>query len=160
MKKLVNPYIGKPGYNCIGCAPSNPIGLHLEFWEEGEEIISEWSPSANYQGWVDTLHGGIISLLMDEVAGWVISRKLQTAGMTTSLQVKFMKPVYTTEPKITIRAQITQQRRNFINIHISLQNSQGEVCDEGEAIYFAFSKEKAAEMGFNGCFTEEEQPRG
>lgn len=155
MKKLINPYIGKNGYNCFGCAPTNPIGLQLDFWEDGEDIITEWLPSANYQGWINTLHGGIISTLMDEVAGWVVSRKLQTAGMTTSLNVKFMKPVFTTEPKITVRAHITNQRRNIITIHITLLNSRNEVCDEAEAIYFAFSPEKAKEMGFSGCYTEE-----
>lgn len=156
MKKLVNPYIGKQGYNCFGCAPDNPIGLCLEFWEDGDDIVTEWSPSTNYQGWIDTLHGGIISTLMDEVAGWVVSRKLQTAGMTTSLNVKFKKPVMTTEPKITVRARIVSQKRSFIQIHIELLNSQGELCDEAEAVYYAFNPEKAAEMGFTGCRAEGE----
>lgn len=33
MKKILNPYLNKEGYNCVCCAPNNPIGLHLEFWE-------------------------------------------------------------------------------------------------------------------------------
>jgi len=157
LKKLINPYLGKEGYNCIGCCPTNPIGLHLQFWEDGDDIVTEWSPSKNYQGWVDTLHGGIISTLLDEVAGWVISRKLQTAGMTTSLNVKFIKPVYTTDTKITIRAHIKDRKRNFIIIHVVLANSKGEICDEADATYYAFNKEKAAEMNFNGCKAEGEE---
>ena len=72
--------------NCFGCAPTNPIGLQLDFWEDGEDIITD-----------------------------------------------------------------------FITIHITLLNSRNEVCDEAEAIYFAFSPEKAKEMGFSGCYTEEEK---
>lgn len=103
MKKIINPYLGKKGYKCICCSPDNPIGLHLQFWEEGDEVLTKWSPSENYQGWVDTLHGGVIAMLMDEVAGWVVNRKLQTAGMTTRLDVKYRQPVMTTEPLITIK---------------------------------------------------------
>ena len=73
MKKILNPYLGKPEYNCVCCAPGNPVGLHLEFWEDGDDVLTVWTPGVNYQGWGNTLHGGIIGMLMDEVAGWVIS---------------------------------------------------------------------------------------
>ncbi len=39
-------------------------------------------------------------------------------------------------------------RRNIVTIHLTLENSKGEVCDEGEAIYFTFGPDKAKEMGF------------
>lgn len=95
MKKILNPYLGKPEYNCVCCAPGNPVGLHLEFWEDGDDVLTVWTPGVNYQGWVNTLHGGIIGMLMDEVAGWVINRKLQTTGVTMQLNVKYKKPVLT-----------------------------------------------------------------
>ena len=125
MKKILNPYLNKEGYNCVCCAPNNPVGLHLEFWEEGEDVLTIWNPGENYQGWINTLHGGIISMLMDEVAGWV-------------------------------RGHIASQRRNIVTIHLTLENSKGEVCDEGEAIYFTFGPDKAKEMGFDCCKVEGE----
>ena len=33
MKKIINPWEGLDGYMCFGCAPSNPMGLHMEFYE-------------------------------------------------------------------------------------------------------------------------------
>ena len=86
MKKIKNPWLHKPGYNCIGCSPDNPMGLHLDFWEDGEDVVSRWTPTADYQGWIDTLHGGVQSLLLDEVAGWVVTRKLQTTGVTSKME--------------------------------------------------------------------------
>ena len=157
MKKILNPYLNKEGYNCVCCAPNNPVGLHLEFWEEGEDVLTIWNPGENYQGWINTLHGGIISMLMDEVAGWVINRKLQTTGVTMQLNVKYKKPVMTTDSQITVRGHIASQRRNIVTIHLTLENSQGEVCDEGEAIYFTFGPDKAREMGFDCCKVEGEE---
>ena len=126
MKKIVNPYLGKEGYNCICCSPKNPIGLRLEFWEDGEDVLTKWNPSQNYQGWVNTLHGGVISMLMDEVAGWVVNRKLQTTGVTTRLEVKYRKPVLTDETQVIVRGHIAQQRRNIVTIALTLENERAK----------------------------------
>ena len=52
MKKIINPWRNHEGYNCFGCSPDNPIGLHMEFYEDGDYIMSTWHPEHNYQGWV------------------------------------------------------------------------------------------------------------
>ena len=147
MKKIINPWRNHEGYNCFGCSPDNPIGLHMEFYEDGDYIVSTWHPEHNYQGWVDTMHGGILSTLIDEVCGWVVTRKLQTSGYTVQLNVKFRKAVPTTEPELTIRAKVSKQVRNLAYISAEITNSKGELCNEGEAIYFLMNEEKAKEMG-------------
>lgn len=156
MKKLINPYLEKEGYNCFGCSPTNPIGLHLEFWEDGEDVVTTWSPSVNYDGWVETLHGGIISTLIDELASWVLSRRLQAAGVTTKLEVKFHRPVSTREPQITLRGHLVSHVRNFYTVQVMLHDSQGRLCDVGEVTYYMFDQERSREMGFTACRTEEE----
>ena len=42
MKKIINPWEGLDGYMCFGCAPSNPMGLHMEFYEDGDDIVAYW----------------------------------------------------------------------------------------------------------------------
>ena len=121
LKKIINPWCDCPEYNCFGCSPKNPIGLHLQFFEDGDYIVSKWQPGNNYQGWVNTMHGGIP----------------------------------TTELELTIRAKVTRQVRNLAYISAEIINSQGEVCNEGEAIYFLMNQEKALEMGFRECKVEE-----
>ena len=157
MRKIKNPYLHKEGYDCFGCSPDNPIGLHMEFFEDGDEVVSFWRPQEHFQGWVDTLHGGIISTLIDEIAAWVVSRKIQAAGVTSRLSVAFKKPVLTTDTQLTLRAHITDQKRNFITIHVTLENSQNQLCAEGDVIYCAMSQEKSCEMGFTSCELEGEE---
>ena len=45
MNKIKNPWLHKTGYNCICCSPTNPIGLHLEFWEDGDDVLTHWTPT-------------------------------------------------------------------------------------------------------------------
>ncbi len=156
MKKIKNPWLHKPGYNCIGCSPDNPMGLHLDFWEDGEDVVSRWTPTADYQGWIDTLHGGVQSLLLDEVAGWVVTRKLQTTGVTSKMEVQYVKPISTHDSGLTIRARICRQMRNVAFIEGEIYDAHGEVCTKATLTYFCASRQKAEEtMGFCGCDVEE-----
>ena len=68
MKKIINPWEGLDGYMCFGCAPRNPMGLHMEFSEDGDDIVAYWEPEAHYQGWLNTLHGGIQECTKSESA--------------------------------------------------------------------------------------------
>lgn len=152
LQRIINPWMGKPGYNCIGCAPNNPIGFCLNFYEDGPYILTRWTPSTNHQGWIDTLHGGVQSLLIDEVAGWVVSRKLQTTGVTSKMELKYLRPILTTDGEITIRAKVSRQMRNVAYIDAEIVDAHGEVCTTATLIYFCASKEKAFEtLGFTGC---------
>ena len=156
MKKIKNPWLAHEGYNCIACCPDNKIGLHLEFWEDGDDIVSYWTPTQDHQGWINTLHGGVQSLLMDEVAGWVVTRKLQTTGVTSKMEVQYKRPVSTLDSRLTIRARIARQMRNVAIIEAEIYNAAGEACTQGTITYFCASKEKAAqETGFTGCEVEE-----
>ncbi len=157
MRKIKNPWLYREGYNCFGCCPDNPLGLHMVFFEDGDDIVSYWKPADRYQGWVNVLHGGIIASLIDELAGWVVFRKLKTTGVTSSLNVRYKKAVSTQEPELTIRGRITQQRRNLVTIVVEVTNANGELCATGETIYFTAPPEKAREEGFGECELEGEE---
>lgn len=116
MKKIINPWKGLEGYNCFGCAPNNEAGIKMEFYEDGDEVVSIWKPRPEYQGWINTLHGGIQAVLMDEICAWVILRKLQTTGVTSKMETRYRKPVSTTDSHIVLRASIKEVKRNIVII--------------------------------------------
>lgn len=157
MKKIINPWKGVDGYMCFACSPNNPLGLHLEFYEDGDDIVAFWNPSEYTQGWLNTLHGGIQTTLMDEIAGWVIVRKLQTTGVTSKLEAKFMKSISTNDSRLTIRGRIIEQKRNAVFLEAEIYNSQNELCSRADMVYFVVSQDKAKEeFGFQGCKVEGE----
>ena len=148
MKKIINPYEGmgrEEGYHCFACAPRNEHGLHMEFYEDGDEVVCYWEPKEHFQGWTNTLHGGIQATLIDETAGWVIARKMQTSGMTTNLNIKYKRPIPTTEgTKVEIRARIREMKRSFALMEASI-TCNGELCTTAELTFYCFSQEKARE---------------
>ena len=95
MKKIINPWKKLEGYNCFGCSPDNEYGVKMDFYEDADQVVSVWKPDGHYQGFLHTLHGGIQSVLLDEICGWVVFRKLQTAGMTTRMETRYRKAVST-----------------------------------------------------------------
>ena len=54
-----------------------------------------------------------------------------------------------------VKAKVSKQVRNLVYIDAEITNSKGELCNEGEAIYFLMNQEKAKEMGFLNCEVEE-----
>lgn len=158
MKRIINPWRGMDGYRCFGCDPRSEQGLRMEFYEDGDRIVSRWKPRPEFQGWVDTLHGGIQATLADEISSWVVFRKFQTSGVTSRMEVRYLKPIHTSEDHITLQATVVRQRRNIVDIEVKILNSQGQLCTEALCIYFLFPKEKAhEEFHFCDCGVEEEE---
>jgi acyl-coenzyme A thioesterase PaaI-like protein len=151
MIKLKNPYAKLPGYSCFACGPGNPSGLHMEFYKDGDEIVSKWDPSEHYQGFHDILHGGIQATMMDEIASWVVFVMFDSAGMTYQLKTRFRKPVHISKGIITVRAKLKRQEKQIAEIEARLYDGTDMLCAEGVANYYVMPREKALkELNFPG----------
>ena len=147
MRKIKNIHLKDDPevYQCFGCSPYNEFGLQLEFWEDGDEVVSTWNPRPILQSYPQVLHGGIQSTLLDEIAGWVVYVKCGTVGLTAEMKVRFKKPMMINEGEITIRARLVEQTKRIALMHASLINSSGVVCAEAELRYFLLSESDARE---------------
>jgi uncharacterized protein (TIGR00369 family) len=153
MKKIKNAYIGQENYNCIGCAPNNPIGIKLEFLfdEANQAVIAEWSPDVNFQGYHNVLHGGIQATLLDEIASWVVYTVLKTGGVTSEMNVKYHKPVYITKGRVKLVARIKNIQKRLIDINTELYDSENNLCTEAIVQYFTYPEKIAREKyGYPG----------
>ncbi len=145
MKKIKNPFLSLETYNCFGCSPNNPIGLKLRFVLDNETVISRWTPTYDYEGWHDVLHGGIQATLMDEIASWVVFSVLKTAGFTVKMNVSLLKNVKISDGEITLKATLKSKKLNLATIDVKLFNGKNELCTEGEYIYYIYPKNVAIE---------------
>ena len=140
------------GYHCYGCDPNSPQGLRMEFYENGDEIVSVWHPRPEYQGWVNTLHGGIQATLADEISSWVVFRKFQTSGVTSKMEVRYHKPIHTTDDHIVLRASVRRQRRNIVEIEVRIYDRHEVLCTEAVCVYFLFPPDKVRYLLHNMLF--------
>jgi len=143
MKNIINPYTKLDGYNCFGCSPKNEHGLKMKFFEEGDYVISNWEPKEFLQGYYNVLHGGIQATLMDEIGSWFIQIKMQTAGVTSNMNIRYIKPVSVVNGNIKLRASLLQKRRNLVDVKVELFNANEKLCATGDLTYFTFSKDVA-----------------
>lgn len=159
MYRIKNPWLHKEAYYCFGCCPDNHSGVRMEFYAEGEEVVSYWKPQARFQGWIDTLHGGVQAVLLDEICAWAVIYKLQTTGVTSKMETRYKRPLSTNDTYLVLRAKVTEVRRNLATIEASILDSKGTVCTQAVCTYYMFAGEKAREMGFAGLVLEEEDLR-
>ena len=150
MRKIVNPYAksGRAGYQCFGCSPNNEIGLRLEFWEEGEYVITKWMPRQSLEGFRDVLHGGIQATLLDELASWVVQTRCKTVGVTSSMEITFRRPVLVSAGEITARGRVKEAGTRIAIIETELFGNDGKLCATAVVKYYLFNAEKASEAYF------------
>lgn len=146
MKKIKNPWKNPKNlgdYNCFACSPYNETGLQLEFWEDGEDIVTKWNPCRSYEGWIGVLHGGIQATLLDEVGGWAVMIKLKTAGVTSEMNVQYLKPVKVSKGELTVKGRLLSQEGRIAKIACSLFDGEGVECAKADVSYFVFPEKIA-----------------
>ena len=136
MRSIKNPWLGIEGYNCFGCCPSNPYGVKMQFYEDGQDIVCFWKPQEQYQSWVNTLHGGVQAVLLDEICGWVVSHHLRKSGVTA-------KPVVIDQDYVELRARLREMKRNIAIVDGEIKSAEGEVLVECTCTYFTFDAANA-----------------
>ncbi len=128
----------RSGNACFGCGADNPLGLKLTFHGDvaAQRAWAEFEPSAFMAGGINIMHGGFVSLLLDEVSSKVLS-VLGKRGVTRNLEVSFEKPVYLTAP-IRLEAELVRHdgRKHFITAQV--QTLEGKVLARSEALFLVF----------------------
>lgn len=112
------------GY-CFVCGPKNPIGLKLDFHFNGKTIKTEFIPKKEHQGYLDIVHGGIISTLLDE-AMVKLAIAMDMPAVTASMEIRLRKAVNVGE-KITVEAKM-------LKITSKLLESYAEAVTENNVV--------------------------
>lgn len=102
------------GY-CFVCGPKNPIGLKLDFTFNGKTISTEFTPQKEHQGYMNIVHGGIISTLLDEVMV-KLAIEMDLPAVTAHMDIRLRKAVNVGE-KIIFIAEMVRNTRKTIEIY-------------------------------------------
>lgn len=143
MRYIQNPERESEAYNCYGCAPHNPRGLKMEFFEDGDDIVCQWMPHPDFQSYDNVLHGGVQAALFDELACWILMVKAGSAGLTQYLHISYQCPVFLTHGQITLRGRITEHQSPRVSITAELSDSNGHLRSSAKAAFLLYPEKMA-----------------
>jgi len=112
---------------CFVCGPKNPMGLKLDFNFDGKTIRTEYTPPKEHQGYMNIVHGGIVSTLLDEVMVKV-AIELGKPAVTAQMDIRLKKAVKI-GTKITFSAEITKETRKTLEAYAKATVNDEVVAD-------------------------------
>lgn len=135
---------------CFGCGAKNPHGLKMIFSTDGERVYSFMQVPSTLTGWDRTVHGGILSTMLDEIMGWSVIYLLKKIGMTQSITVQFNKAVNAGE-RLTIVGGIQEkQSERSALMQAAIFNAAETLCVEATGEFTMMRPEAALRLGLIG----------
>jgi acyl-coenzyme A thioesterase PaaI-like protein len=126
---------------CFVCGIDNPIGLHLAFYTDDDgRCIARFRPRPEHQGYPGQLHGGLISTLLDETMGRVLTSR-DVWAVTGRLEIAFRASV-PLDQELTIVGQLTRERSRAYEARGRIQLPDGTVLVEATGVYFRVPDEQ------------------
>ena len=126
------------GYDfCFACGKKNPIGLKLDFKQDGKTARAEFTPTKFYQGWSGVVHGGIIACLLDE--GMAYATLFEGVNsITASMQVRLRRPAPMGET-LVITGSVTNNKGRLVEAEASISLKDGTLIAEATATQFVLN---------------------
>jgi len=137
------------GHKCFGCGPMNHSGLKMEFYTNGSSILSWVTVSDHLCGWENLVHGGVLSTMLDEIMARAMIHSLKSLGLTKSMTINFIKPVYVgREVMIEGRILETKDDREAITEGV-IYDDKRDVCARSTGTFMLFSPQAIKRKGIS-----------
>lgn len=127
---------------CMVCGMESLFSLNAKFYELQKDVICTITMGREeHQSYPNRMHGGMITAILDETIGRAVQIKEPDVwGVTSSIQVKFKKPVPLNE-SIKCFAKITRSSAlGFAGIGL-IEDEQGNLLATAEATYIKMPME-------------------
>lgn len=115
----LDPYVFGAAQRCFGCGPHNPLGLRLRFERQGDEVVTRFTPGEGMEGPPRVFHGGLQATVADEVGAWALVGLLGRMGFTTSMSVRYVRPVEI-DVEVEARARIAARNGPSVAVDVTL----------------------------------------
>src|SRR5512133_3324230 len=78
-------------HSCFVCGDANPNGLKLRFETDGKLVKARFVPRAEHAGFRQTVHGGLVATLLDEIMVWACAVQTRRFAFSAELVVRYLK---------------------------------------------------------------------
>lgn len=115
---------------CFVCGRKNPRGLHLKVEKDGDKgAVAEFLAEETYKGWSRYLHGGVVSLIFDELLGWT-SCYLGYTAVTARVEVRYRHPI-PIGSRVTFKGRLQKEEKGLLFIRTEAFLPDGTLAAEG-----------------------------
>lgn len=128
---------------CFACGDRNHHGLHMRFERAEDGVRCRYTPREADQGFPGTMHGGIISTLMDEAMAWALWSHARALGVTAKMETRYRRPVPSEAP-LVVQARVAASRGRRYELAASIEDVEGNVLVEATALFLRFSPDEEA----------------
>ena len=139
---------------CFACGRRNPTGLQLDFDVSTDRATARYTGLQRHQGYDGTLHGGIVTALLDETMGWAIFHQ-GVWGVTAKITVAFKRPVPVGEELVVTGVVLRDRGRGIETAGTVTRGADGELLAEATALFIRMSDDQRAELELRYSRTDE-----
>ena len=133
--------------HCFVCGMQNPIGLGLQFTDDGESTVrAEVTVPDQYNGYPGVVHGGIVAAILDEVSGRALLARghdIKNLFVTLKMEVRYRHPTPTNTP-LTAIGSIVEAKERKAQVRGEIRLPDGTVTAEADCIVIRPPDEFAA----------------
>jgi uncharacterized protein (TIGR00369 family) len=121
--------------DCYVCGKENLEGLRLDFHYDAEqdEMFTRCTFRLYMQGYKGLVHGGFLSMLLDEVMAKACIHR-GTIAVTVQFDVRFRKPVYVQE-ELLFYGKVTEKKGKKIRTESRCVDSENRVRATASAVF-------------------------
>ncbi len=114
-------------HGCFVCGESNTVGLNLRFETDGRIVQTHFVPRPDHVGFKDTVHGGLIASLLDEVMVWGCAVGTRSFAYCAELNVRYLLPVRPQVPARGVGWLVANRRGRIFEAQAELRDAGGSV---------------------------------
>ena len=132
--------------SCFVCGLNNPLGLKLDFETDGRIVRARFVPRTEHVGFRETVHGGLISTVLDEAMVWVIGVRTKRFSYCAELNVRFVQPVRPNEELLVIAELVANRRDKLFEARAELRGARGEAHASATGKYLPIKGDSLADL--------------
>jgi uncharacterized protein (TIGR00369 family) len=122
-------------HSCFVCGDSNATGLKLRFETDGRIVSTRFTPRAEHIGFQQTIHGGIIATLLDEIMVWACAVQTRRFAYCAELNVRFANPLRPGEETLATAELVSNRRDKIYEARGELRDASGLVLASATGKY-------------------------
>jgi uncharacterized protein (TIGR00369 family) len=132
--------------SCFVCGLNNSLGMKLDLETDGQIVRARFAPRPEHVGFSKTVHGGLISTVLDEAMVWAVGVRTQRFAYCAELNVRFLQPARPDEELMVIAELVENRRNKLFQAKAVLQDPRGSVRAAGTGKYLPIKEEALTEL--------------